>query len=115
VTKKKVNPLDEAFDVLFPGFSDHPISHHKKAELVIKNFDVPKIGEENAFRVCCEIILRVNFSNREHKTDIVGRAEQFLPEILGTNPDHEFHMDEAEDLERRYISSSFEEIKILYQ
>lgn len=103
--QKSKNPLDEAFDILFPNYPHHPISSYKKADMVIKNLDVPKIGLENAFRVCCEVILRVNFSNREQKTNIVGRAEHLLPEILGTNPDHEFHMDEVEYLERRYFES----------
>ncbi len=101
--QKKKNPLDEAFDILFPNYENYPISRHKKADMVIKNLNVRKIGEENAFRVCCEIILRVNFPSRAETTNVVGRAEHLLPEILGTNPDHEYHMDEVENLERKYF------------
>ncbi len=115
MSKKKMNPLDEVFGVLFPDFSHYPISDSRKADMVIRDFNVQKIGEEKAFCVCCEIILRTNFLDRTQRKKIIGHAEHFLPEILGTNPDHEFHMDEVADLEERYLSSSFEEIKILYR
>ena len=105
--QKKKNPLDEVFDVLFPNYPHHPISNHKKADMVIRNLNVPKIGVEKAFSVCCEVILRVDFPSRDQRANIVGRAEHLLPEILGTNPDHEFHMDEVEYLEQKYLKSGF--------
>lgn len=103
---KKKSPLEEVFSLLYPNYP-HPVSPHKKAELVINNLNVPLIGEERAFLVCCDIILRVPFPNekREEKTRIVGRAENLLPEILGTNPDHEVHMDEVAHWEMRYYES----------
>lgn len=103
---KKKSQLEEAFSFLYPDYT-HPVSLPKKAELVLENFNVSLLGEEKAFLVCCDIILRVPFSDKkiEEKTRIVGKAENLLPEILGTNPDHEIHMDEVAYWEMLYYKS----------
>lgn len=100
-------PIDEAFCILFPNRLFFPISEHKKADMVMRNLNVPAFGEEQSFLICCEIILRVRFpeKDRDFGRAVVLRAENLLPEILGTDPDHEYHMDEVEHLERKYFES----------
>lgn len=105
--KRGVNLIDDAFHILFPNYPFHPVSEYKKADMVMRHLNVPAFGEEQSFLICCEVILRVQFpeNKREFGRSVVLRAENLLPEILGTNPDHEYHMDEVEHLERRYFKS----------
>ena len=105
--KKRISLIEEAFHILFPNYPHHPISEYKKADMVMRYLNVPAFGEEQSFLICCEVILRVQFpeNKREFGRGVVLRAENLLPEILGTNPDHEYHMDEVEHLERRYFES----------
>lgn len=105
--KKDINSVNRAFDVLFPNYPYHPISDYKKADLVMRHLNVSAFGEEQSFLICCDVILRIQFpkKDREFGRAVVLRAENLLPEILGTHPDHEFHMDEVEYLERKYFES----------
>lgn len=87
--------VDRAHKVLFPH-SIHPIEEWKKAEKILEEFDVPKLSEDLSLGVLCEIILFTFFPNLGRKTRCIRRAEEKLPELLGVNPDHEFHMAEVE-------------------
>lgn len=77
--------------------------HWKMAKDVLDNFDVRVLGEDLALKVLCEVILYTFFPDLEERTKCIGKAEEKLPEILGVNCDHEFHMAEVEYIWRELV------------
>lgn len=107
--------LDRTFHVLFPH-RFHGVLAHIKAEEVINNLHVSKIGEKLALLCLCEIVNNVGFPDLEKQTECVRKAEEKLPELLGVNPDHEFHMAEVEIIHNLLKSgSSFADIEKMYK
>lgn len=102
--------LEIAFEKL--GLVNGRLWPWQKTELVLEKFDVPRLGEELAAKVLCEIITTVHFPNDAISYRNVLRAESLLAEVLDINPDHEIHMDEVEIIENQFKrGESLEEVK----
>ena len=73
-------------DVIYPW---------ERAKKLLDNFSVPLLGERLALAALCEVICYVHFPDQKTTHLYVTKAEAKIPEILGINPEHEIHMDEA--------------------
>lgn len=93
--------LKKAYKIIFNQTGDD-LESWQRAEAVIKNFDVKKIGEELARGVIFEIVNHIQFPNAEKTREIVGKAENLATEFIAEfSPQNEPNMDEMDYLERK--------------
>ena len=87
-----MNPVSEAYSVLFGQPPDNSLEEWRVAKAVIDNFDGSKLDEVTARNALESIIVDVDFP--DHLAEkIVGRAENLLPEVSADySPDEEVHM-----------------------
>ncbi len=86
-----------------------------KAKAILDDFDVRRFGEKHALYVLCCIVTEVNFPREIHEI-YIRKAEEKMPELLGTEPEHEFHMDEVAYI-KHLMNAEFklEYIRKMYQ
>ena len=85
-------PIIKAYEVLF-GKPPSRLSLWQVAKAVIENFDGGKLGEVLGRDALEHIVLYVDFPDRPTTTEVVGRAEDLLPEVSTEySPCEEVHM-----------------------
>jgi hypothetical protein len=101
-----MNAINKAYAIIF-GKSPEGLRGWQIAEEVIRSFDVNKLGEELAKEVIYEVVLYVDYPDRETTTRVVGRAEGLAGELWDDLPG-EVHM---ADLERKRYSEMLQSEK----
>lgn len=85
--------INRCFTALRPELNGDSISVAEKVEIVLSHVGdlVNTLGEQRVCDVLHDIITDISVPRR-----FVATAENKLPEVDGSNVDHEIHMDEIE-------------------
>lgn len=94
--------LKKSYQLIFGREPDSPRPDWQIAEDIIKNWDVPKLGEELSKECIFEIVGRVTYPDFETTRRIVGHAEELSTELFPELANLDPHMDVIEFLEKKY-------------
>lgn len=96
--------LVKAFEIIFGVKPDRDIAEWQVAQMVLDNFNGPKLGEVLAKRCLAQIVGYIYYPNNIITKMIVGHAENLATELWDELP-AEPHMDQIIYLENTAYSS----------
>ena len=102
--------LLKAYKVLFDEEPETGASTWEVAKEILKEWDVPKLGEDLAKECIFRIVLHVQYPNKELTEEIVGDAEDKAGELfeeiakLGLSSYDRVHWDIIAELEHKFYS-----------